>query len=362
MILINSFTVVVRAKLIINIDFKSQAIAGFFATMLSSFISIYLLTKGYDIWALIILILTKSIFLNLGLWYFCKWFPKIMFSTKSLKELLKFGLNLMIAGIGSTLINNIYIALIGRYLSATNVGFFTQANNLSNFLTAFISSTLQGVTYPIMTSIKEDEERLLRVYKELISVTMLVSLPLLIGFAAIAENFVLLILGSEWLPSVSVLTALCLARSITPISGINLNILNAIGRSDLFLKVDLVKYPMTIIAFFIAIDYGIDGIACAVVSTSFISFFINSYYPGKFFSFGGLEQLRIAYKYIIAAIIMFISVNSLYLDGPIWLNLIFQIILGILIYPIILYLLHDKFFIKNVRILFNNIFILKRKF
>lgn len=348
-IIINSFSIVARAKLTINIDFKSQAIAGTFATISSSIIALYLASENYGIWALVGLILAKAFFLNIGLWFFCHWYPKLIFSVQSFKALFKFGSNLMLAGLGATLLNNLYIALIGRYFNATNVGYFTQATNLSNFLSGFISSTLQGVTYPIMTSIKEDKTRLVEVYKKLISITMLVSLPLLVGFAAVAENVILLFLGPEWLPTVPVLIALCLARAVTPISAINMNILNAIGRSDLFLKVDLSKYPMVIAAFFIGINYGIEGVAWSMVATSFISFFINAYFPGKMFGFGGVAQLKVAYKYIISAVVMYTGVTMLSFDGQLWFILIAQIALGAVIYPVSLLIMRDKFFIENTK-------------
>ena len=349
-IIINSFSIVARAKLTINIDFKSQAIAGTFATISSSIIALYLASEDYGIWALVSLILAKAFFINIGLWFFCHWYPKLIFSVQSFKTLFKFGSNLMLAGLGATLLNNLYIALVGRYFNATNVGYFTQATNLSNFLSGFVSSTLQGVTYPIMTSIKEDRTRLVEVYKKLISITMLVSLPLLVGFAAVSENVILLFLGTEWLPTVPVLIALCLARAVTPISAINMNILNAIGRSDLFLKVDLCKYPMIIAAFFIGINFGIAGVAWSMVATSFISFFINAYFPGKMFSFGGIAQLKIAYKYIIAAVVMYITVTKLSFDGQLWFMLVAKIALGAVIYPMSLIIMRDEFFIENSKI------------
>ena len=349
-IIINSFSIVARAKLTINIDFKSQAIAGAFATILSSIIALYLGSEGYGVWALVGLILAKAFFLNIGLCFFCHWYPKLIFSVQSFKTLFKFGSNLMLAGLASTLLNNFCIALIGRYFNATNVGYFSQATNLSNFLSGFVSSTLQGVTYPIMTSIKEDRTRLVEVYKKLISITMLVSLPLLIGFSAVAENIVLLFLGTEWLPTVPVIIALCLARAVTPISAINMNILNAVGRSDLFLKVDLVKYPMVLASFFIGINYGIEGVGWSMVANSFISFFINAYFPGKMFGFGGIAQLKVAYKYIIAAVVMFIAVGSLSFESPLWLLLVAKITLGVVTYPLFLIVMRDNFFIENSKL------------
>ncbi len=354
-ILINALSIVVRAKLTINIDFKSQAIAGTIATVLSAMVALYLASEGYGIWALVGLILSRAFFLNIGLWFFCHWYPKLIFSIQSLKELFKFGSNLMIAGLGATLLNNLYVALIGRYFNATSVGYYTQATNLSNFLSGFISSTLQGVTYPIMTSIKEDRTRLVDVYKKLISITMLVSLPLLVGFAAVADTFVQLFLGDEWLPTVPVLIALCFARAVIPISAVNMNILNAVGRSDLFLKVDLSKYPMVLCGFFIGINYGIEGVAWAMVATSLISFFINAYFPGKFFGFGGIAQLKVAYKYVIAAMLMFAAVSLLSFEGYLWLQLIAKLVLGAVVYTVSLIIMRDSFLLQNLRAVFMQI-------
>lgn len=354
-VIINSLTVVARAKLTIDIDFKSQAIASTFSTLFSSIIGIYLAIKGYEYWALVWLLITKAILNSLGLWFFCRWLPKFVFSLRSFKSLFAFGSNLMLAGLVATFVNNLYVALVGRYFNATQVGYFTQATNLSNYLSGFISSTLQGVTYPIMTSVKNDRERLVNIYTQLISITMLVSVPLLIGFAAVSEDVVRIILGDEWLPVVPVLIALCFARTITPISSINLNILNAIGRSDLFLKVDLSKLPMTLAALFIALPYGIEGLAWAMVCTSFIAFFINAYFPSKLFGFGGIAQLKVAYKYIIAATVMYFAVSQVSISDSLWLTLVAKITLGGLIYPALLIIMRDAFLLQNARPIVNKI-------
>lgn len=350
-ILINSLAVVARAKLTIDIDFKSQAIVSVFSTIFSSIIGIYLTLNSYDYWALVWLMISRACFNTLGLWFFCKWMPKFIFSAASFKLLFGFGSNLMLAGIIATFVNNLYVILIGRYFSAAHVGYFTQASNLSNYLSGFIGSTLQSVTYPIMTSIKEDRKRLVSIYTKLISITMLVSFPLLVGFAAVSKDFVLLFLGEEWLSTVPILIALCFARAITPISSINMNILNAIGRSDLFLRVDLSKLPLTLGALFIALPYGVEGVAWAMVCTSFLSFFINAYYPWKLFGFGALRQLAAAKNYIIGSVVMYFSVQLLSVDLLVA-GLFLKVVLGFIVYFISLLLLGDTFLISTLRAVF----------
>ena len=339
-IIINSLTVVVRAKLLIKVDFKSQALAGAIATILSSSVGIYLATAGYDYWAFVWLLLLRALFQNIGLWCFSRWLPQLVFSLDSLRSLFNFGSNLMLAGFVATLVNNLYVALIGRYFNATNVGFFTQATSLTNFLSQLISSTLQGVTYPILTSIKEDRERLASLYRKLVKVTMFISLPVLFGFAAVADSFVSLFLGEAWVSAVPIIKILCFARAITPVSVINMSVLNAVGRSDLFLKVDLIKLPMTLGTLLVSINYGLEAVALALLFNVTISFFINAYFPGKLFGFGSLDQIMAARNYLIAASAMFFIVSFVSFD-LLWIDLISSVVLGVVVYITFVWLLKD---------------------
>jgi teichuronic acid exporter len=339
-IIINSFAVVVRAKLTILVDFKSQAVTNTIAMVLSALLALWLANNDYGYWALVWMGLSKAFFSTVGVWWFCRWVPQWRFSTQSFRSLFKFGSNLMLAGFVATFVNNLYIALIGRFYNASHVGLYTQAANMSNAVYGFISSSLQGVTYPIMTSINDDRDRLINIYKQLISITMLVCLPMLIGFAAVAKDFIQVFLGEEWLPAAPVLVALCVARTVTPISAINMNILNAVGRSDLFLKVDLSKLPMVLGALYFALPYGIEGIAWASVITSFIAFFINAYYPGKMFGFGGLAQLRVAMPYMVATASMF-AVLSVLPWSPSLETLAAKIFIGAMVYVLVVWMIGD---------------------
>ena len=204
------------------------------------------------------------------------------------------------------------------------------------------------MTYPILTSIQEDRDRLVSLYQKLIAITMLASLPALVGFAAVADSFVRVFLGDEWLPAVPIIQILCFARAITPISAINMNILNAVGRSDLFLKVDLSKLPMTLVALFISAPYGVEAIAWAMLITSVVSFFINAYYPGKLFGFGAFSQLVVGWKIIFATVVMFFSVMTIEHSSPM-LELLLKIGLGGVVYGSMLFLLKVELFTSSLK-------------
>lgn len=341
-VVINSLSVVVRAKFLIAIDFKSQAGAGVGATILSSILAVYLALNNYGYWALCWLIISRSTFNTIFLWLLCRWVPKLVFNVNSFKSIFKFGSNLMLAGFVATLVNNLYVALIGRYFKAADVGYFTQANNLSSYLMQLISSTLQGVSFPLLSSLQDDNERLRQLYKKFLSAAMMVSLPVMLGLSAISNEVVSLLLGEEWLPVAPILSAICLAKSITPINALNMNILTAIGRSDLFLKIDLLKLPVSLITLFLAIPYGIVTIAWSFVLLSLISFFINAYYPGVIFGLGGMQQLKIAKNYILASFFMYIIIYFINVESVV-ISLLMKVTCGAVIYVITLLFMRDDY-------------------
>lgn len=343
-IIINSLTVVVRAQLLINVDFKSQALASALATILSSFVGLYLAISGYDYWAFVWMLVLRAIVQSIAIWGFTKWLPMLVFSWSSFRRLFGFGSNLMFAGLVSTFVNNIYVVLVGKYFNAASVGYFTQSTNLTNYLSQFIASTMQGVSYPVLASIREDRERMVRVYQKTVQLTMLISFPILLGFSAVAENFVEVFLGDEWRQAVPIIQILCFARAITPISNLNMNILNVIGRSDLFLKVDIIKVPLTLTTLFVSVHLSLEAVAIAIFVNVLISFLINSYFPGKFFGFGAFAQFKAASKYILSSLLMYFSVIFLGSSGEFY-WLFINIFLGLIVYILSLILLRDQTFL-----------------
>lgn len=330
-VIINAIALVPRAKLLIEIDFKTQGVINSVSMVVSAIVTVYMVYVDFGYWALVGLNLTKSLTNSILLIIFSKWYPKWIFSKESFRTLFSFGSNILIAGVISTAVQNLYSILIGRYFNATQVGYFQQGFNYTNILSATLSSVIQGVTYPVMTSIQEDKERLVQVYIKVMGVVALLTFPIFVGFAAVAEEFVFIFLGEKWSPIIPILIVLSFARLITPMSGLNLNILNARGRSDLFLKTDLSKLPMTIFAIFMAIPYGILGMAISQLITTFISFFINAYYPGKLFGFGAKQQLKQIFPIIIASFLMYMSIAFIELDS-LELQMLAKIMVGAVVY------------------------------
>lgn len=351
-VIINALSLVPKTKLSIAIDFKTQGLINSVAMIASTIVAVYMVRDDFGYWSLVGMNLSKALINSILLIIFSRWYPKWVFSIESFKLLFSFGSKLMFAGVISTIVQNLYTILIGRYFNPTQVGYFQQGYNYTNILSNTLSSIVQGVTYPVMTSIQKDKNRLVQMYIKVMGMVTFLTFPVFVGFAAIAEEFVLIFLGEKWSPIVPILIILSFARVISPISSLNMNILNARGRSDLFLKADLIKIPVIIIALFIAIPFGIVAVAMAQLFSVVISFFINTYYPGKLFNFGAKQQLIQASPIIIASIIMYLAVSLVELDS-LSLQLVIKTMVGVFVYILTCWCL-------NVRALKEIILIMKK--
>lgn len=353
-VIINAISLVPRSKLMIEVDFKTQGLINIVAMLVSTSVAIYMVHNDFGYWALVGMNLAKVLVNSILLIVYSKWYPKWLFSIESFKTLFSFGSKLLIAGVIATTVQNLYSILIGRYFNATQVGYFQQGYNYTNMLSGTLTSVVQGVTFPIMTSIQEDKNRLIQMYTKVMGIVVFITFPVFVGFAAVSEEFVLIFLGENWAPIIPILIILSFARLVTPISSLNLNILNARGRSDLFLKTDLSKLPMTIIALFIAIPYGILGVAIAQLITTFISFFINSYYPGKLFNFGAKQQLKQIYPILIASFIMYLSIVFIKFEA-IEIQMLIKIIFGIFVYTLLCWKFKVAAFIDVSNLIFKRL-------
>lgn len=303
-LLIGSLSIVQQVRLKILFDFRSIALITLVSVIISGILGVALAYLNFGVWALVAQNLSAVFIKTLLLFYFNKWYPQFLFNLSSLKQLFGFSSKLLIAGLVSTVVNNLYSILIGKIFTPKEVGFYTRARQYPELLSNTLTTILQGVTYPILTSLQNERERMISVYGRLMRVTVFFVIPFLTLFAILAEPFVRLLLTEKWMPVVPLIQWLCFARMITPISALNMNILNAIGRSDLFLKVDLSKLPIFIITIAVTVPLGINVVVIGNFVTSFISFFINAYYPGKLFGFGVYRQLKEMFPVVLATIIM----------------------------------------------------------
>ncbi|MGL1902333.1 MAG: lipopolysaccharide biosynthesis protein [Fibrobacterales bacterium] len=305
---LNSLTVVHLAKLNLVMDFKSLAKVNLIGTVVSGSAGIYMAYTGFGVWALVYQNVLRSTIVVITLSLMIKWIPRHAFSIESFKRLFTFGSKLVIAGIYGTIYSNIYMVVIGKYYKIEDVGYFTRARQFVDIPSGLMSNIARSVSFPLLSSLQNDKSKLLEVNRKVTSVMAFCTIPAMTLFALLAKPLIIVVLTEKWLPIVPLLQWLCFSRMITPINELNMSTLNSLGKPGLFLKVDLLMAPVLILSMIITFPIGLNAIAIGIVCTSWIAFFVNSYFPGKLIGYGALKQLYDFRKTFISTLIMAFSV------------------------------------------------------
>ena len=342
-IIINALSIVQSTRLTIRLDFKTQALISLVAVFISGFAGILIAYHGFGVWALVVQMLAGALIRTIVLFCANRWLPSLTFSISSFKQLFGFSSKILGAGLVATVVNNLYPLMIGKMFEAQSLGFYTKAKEYPEKLSSALSTVLQGVSFPVLAFLQNDRDRMVSVYGRLIGMVVFFVVPGLSLFALLSEPFVRFVLTEKWVPVVPLLQWMCFAKMITPISSLNMNILNAIGRSDLFFCVDISKLPLTIAALIISIPLGLKAVVIAHFATSLICYFINAYYPGKLFGFGAIRQIKEMWHVICSTILMSVAVfiSMIFLPSDL-LKLIIGAPLGISFYILSAHLLKIK--------------------
>ena len=291
-VVINSFVVVQRALLTIKIDFKTQAKASLSAAVVAGIVGITMAYRGFGVWAIVSYQLT-NLSVNVGLlWIFSKWRPIRAFSAASFKELFSFGSKLAISGIINTLYVNVYLIVIGKVFKASDLGYYTRAQQFSDFPSSNLTGILQRVTFPVLCTMQDDDERLRSVYRRFLRLSGFLIFPLMVGLAAVAHPLIILVLKEKWEFSAVLLQILCFSMMWYPIHAINLNLLQVKGRSDLFLKLEILKKCIGVAILCVTIPMGLKVMCWGMVASSLIALVINTHYTGLLINVGFLRQIR----------------------------------------------------------------------
>lgn len=339
-IIINSFTLVQHTKLVAQIDFRTIAKVNVISIFAGGAVAVYLALTGRGVWALVVQQLVRAFLPVLLYRLFTRWKPSLTFSMQSFRQLFGFGSRLLLSGLLSIGFKEIYNIMIGKTYSAADLGYYTRANQFSEIPSATVTAVVHQVTFPILASLQDDKERLVSVFSRLLRMTSFLIFPAMTLLALLAHPLIMLFLTEKWAPSIVLLQWLCFARVLLPLSMINMNILNAIGRSDLFFKVDVSKVPIILVVLYITIPMGVKAIVIGSVITSFLSFLINAWLPGRMFGYGIVKQLRDMFPVWVATGVMALSVMLItHLFPNLWLQLLLGTVTSLATYTLACHLL-----------------------
>lgn len=339
-------------KLNIDLRFKLIAKLSITGTIITGVTGISLAYLGYGIWALVVQNLSCSILVGLLLWFVVGWRPSFRFSKKSFSSLFKFGSNVLLSNMINAIYGNLYTLVIGKAYNPTEVGMYNRANGYASMPSDFCSSVTLQVNYPILAKLQDNDELLLKAYEKLLKIPFFFLYPLMIGLIVCIEPLISIMIGDKWLPCVPYLQILCVGYMFYPLNGFNMNLLLVKGRSDLVLRMDLIKKPIGIILLIVAIPFGIIWMMVGKAAYSIIVFSINCYYTKRILDYGILRQVKILTPITLNAIIMGVAiyVTTFFIQSNV-LKLAIGIPEGILIYLSISYLLRNEAFFEIIGII-----------
>lgn len=274
-----------------NLQFKKLAFVNVSSNVLSGIAAIIAAYCGWGVWSLVTMHITGGLLRLIMLWAVSSWRPRGQWSRNSFNYLWGFGSKLLASGLLNTIYDNIYPIIIGKFYSSSDLGQYSRAKQYSNLPSQSLTMVMQKVTYPVLSQIQSDDDRLSYSYRRMLRMSAFVVFPIMVGMSALAHPLVVALVTDKWAQCVPYLQIICFASMWYPIHAINLNLLQVKGRSDLFLRLEIIKKVIITIAIFCSVPFGIMGICIGSVCTSLFCLVINTYYTGKLINVGFVKQM-----------------------------------------------------------------------
>lgn len=331
-LIINAFAIIQQTKLTRDINFKDQTKVSVIAHVGSGIIGIALAFLGYGVWALVAQQLSSRILATILFWFYAKWMPKLIFSWNSFKELFGFSWKLLVSRVINSLWGQLYQGVIGKCYSPHTLGLYTRAIQYAQMFSSGVSDVVLKVSLPVMSSIQNENERLIAATRKIIKTTMFVTFVFMMGMAAIASPLVFVLIGEKWMDCVPMLQITCFNVVMNPLSYINENLLTVKGRSDKLLILQILKIIITVVPLLLGIFVGIYWMLIGSAVVSWFSVFLYTYYTNKYYGYSAIDQLKDIMPSFGVALLVAIPVFLLtFLPISSYILLPIQIVLGFLL-------------------------------
>lgn len=319
----------VARKMLFKKLFKSSLIA----MIISGFCGIAAAYQGLGIWSLVIQQLVNQVSITLIMWFTVKWRPQLMFSFERVKTLFSFGWKLLVSSLLETLYLEMRTLLIGRMYTPATLGYYNRGESFPKLIVNNVNGSIQSVMLPTLSSYQNDKARMKSFMRRSIVTSSFLIFPMMIGLAVISDSVIKVLLTDLWLPATPFLQIFCLSYMLMPIHTANLQAINALGRSDIYLKLELIKKSIGILILLISLPFGVYAIALGQAFTSVLSSIINAYPNRELLMYGYKEQISDVFPNLLMACTMGLGVYLInYLNLQLYGKLVVQILFGLVFY------------------------------
>lgn len=335
-LIVGALGIVPQTRLTKRIDFKTQTKITIAATALSGIIGIGMALTGFGVWSLVAQQLTSQVVTTMLLYIYNRWMPGLRFSMESFHNLFGFGWKMMLSGVLDSVWKESYQMVVGKVYTPGALGQYTRAKQFSSLFSSNLTAVIQRVTYPVLSNIQDDKQRMVSAYRRIIKVTMFVTAAGMFFLAAISEPMLYCLIGPQWHEASTYLPLICLNSTLYPLHAINLNMLQVQGRSDLFLGLEIVKKLIGLIPLAVCVFWGIMPMLYVNLAVGVVAYFLNSYYSGRQIGYSSWMQVKdIAPSCQVAAIVAVSVFFVKYLPVSYWVILPLQIVMGVVVFMVL---------------------------
>lgn len=324
-----------------NMLFKKFFFSTLGGTLASAVVGVYLAYRGAGVWALVAQHLTNLCMDTVILWFTVRWRPKLLFSWRRFKVLFSFGWKLLVSGLIDTIYTNLRSLIIGKKYSSADLAFYNKGEQLPSLVVLNINASIGSVLFSALAQEQDDIQALKEHVRRAIGISSYLMWPMMVGLGVCAEPLVRLLLTDKWLPCVPYLQIACFTYGLMPIHTSNLQAITALGRSDVFLKLEMIKKVIGLAALLISAQFGVMAIAISAIVTGIISTFINAWPNRKLLNYSYAEQLRdMLPSFLLACVMGLVVYQVLHLGLSPLATLAIQIPVGVAVYWIGSQVLH----------------------
>lgn len=335
-LIIGALAMVQQTRLTKRIDFKTQTKITLVASAISGVVGIIMAVAGFGVWALVAQQLTSHTMRTVQLYIYNRWLPQFCFYKESFRELFGFGWKMMVSALLDAVWKELYQVVVGKFYNPATLGQYTRGRHYAQLFSSNLTTVVQRVTYPVLSNIQDDNERMVSAYRRIIRTSMFITAVALFFLGAVSEPLIFCMIGPKWHEASTYLPLICIASTLYPLHAINLNMLQVQGRSDLFLGLEVIKKIIALAPLFIGAFVGIMPMLWTNIVVGIVAYFLNSYYSGRLLGYSSWMQLRdIAPSYALATAIAMSVWFLKYLPLSYWIVLPLQIIVGALIFFIL---------------------------
>jgi teichuronic acid exporter len=334
---INSLTLVQLVILVKDLDFKKLAKITAVSSVFSGICGILAAYWGMGFWSLVIKQLLFTMIRSILLWFNKPWRPSFLLNMSFIRENLSFGYKLLAASLLDVIYKNIYSLVIGKFFTATELGYYNRADQFSKFSAINITGSVERVLYPHLSNFQDDIDLVKVRYKKVLKTTALFIFTLMLVIIATADNLIVLLIGEKWLPALPYLKLLCVAGLFIPLNELSMSILKVKGRSNLYLKNEIIKKTLIIPFIVFGIYWGIKVLICGLILQSFIAYLINVYYLKRILKYEIIEQIKDLVPALAISTILLIILLTLdkIIDLEVWKILLLQLVVGFIMFLIL---------------------------